>query len=473
MATTSTVPYINEQIGIFMISKEIVQGIPNWSFTLNGGSTTTFTIDTTDGLTHNNNIAAMVADYFNGAQIVVVTASNLTVGTTYDITDSAISGGVVTLTVATMSAAAAASDTIYVTWPMKASGISVSLGYESIERDFVRQTLDKPSPLVGLKTCSGSFDVELPGLETPSADGTAAGIDRYAGLLSVIGTRTAPVGEAVIAGTLGVSTFTVTDASTFTVGDLVMVNGECRKVTTVNTAAIPDELTVAPALSAAPVATDIVYSGETWTPDDEGHQTLTMLYQKDDRLIEVRGAVCSLKLSAEFGNFPKLSVEFDAAYIDSSGNMNGWDLQDAFTAFDGSHPTKLPFVFRRCSAKHFGSATMTMRQVEFDLGHGRSEHRYCDQHHFSITSRAASAAVNFKDVAVTPKESWEANATQGELLLGIGNSAGDAILISGNAVATETGMENSNEFSDWSATFQFVDDQTDSATPKKPKLTRF
>ena len=489
MPTSAAVPYISEKFGLLSISKEIVQGIPNWQFTsTTGGSTTAIAVATTDGKTHDNqidntdgntvfevNAGVLVADYFKGAQVywLSTTATAALQGKVYDITGFASTGGTATFTVSAMASAAANNDLFYVFWPQPASNISINFAVENLPRDFVRQTLDMPASLKGLKTCDGSFDVEIPGLVATSADGSAAGVDRHSAMCSVIGTRSAGNAEAIIAGTLGVSTFTVTLASEFTVGDYVLINNEVRRVTVVDTGSTPDELTVSPPLSNAPIATDLVYAGEVWNPDETGHQTLTILHLKDDRLLEIRGAACSLKTSNEFGQFNKFTCDFNAAYIDSTQAQTGWDITDAFTEMDGSQTSKKPPVFKDCAARHFGLVQLEVASWEMDFGHERNEHRYSCSHSFSIQGRAATAAVNFKDTTVLPKETWEVSGTQDELMLTVGNSAGDCLAVGGNAQVQDVANANNNEFQDWNANFAFVDDQTDAAQPKKPKLVRF
>lgn len=475
MPTTASVPYINERLGTFALVKEITQGERCWSLTASGGSGTTVTVDTTSGNTHDNNLASMADDHYNGAQIRFLSSTSTSAlrGKVYNVSDSALSGGTVTLTVNTMAATPSSGDVFYIFWPVKGSNISMGLNVENIERDFVRNTLDKPSSLAGLKTASVSFEVEIPGLENVASDGVAPTVDVYGGVLSAIGARSTSVGEAVSGSSSTTSAVDVTDASTFSVGQHVLINKQLVRITALDTASTPNNLTVSPALSAAPAASDLVYTGETWTPDDQGHQSFTILYQKDDRLMEVRGIVASVRLDAEFGNYPRITFEGDGAYQESDGTSAAWDMQDAFTELDAEHPAKLPQVYTKCSARHFGTTTMSVASVSFDLGHERAEHRYCGSHFYSITARNATCAVNFKDTSVNPKESWELGKTQDHLLIGIGNTAGNVVAVAGNAQAQEVGMENNNEFSDYSATFAFVDDQTDVDSPKKPLLIRF
>ena len=461
--------YINTSLGLFGISKEVTAGLPNWSFTVSGSSgATNFQVSTTSGATDDNNIATAAAGWFVGAQVYFVTGA--LAGGVYNIT-AFTSGGTANFTIDNATATLP-TGTCYVLWPLPASNVSINTSTENLERDFVRQTLDKASALKGLKMCDGSFDVEIPGLVTASADGTAAAVDRWSALLSVIGTRRAAVGEAVISSVSNSTTvIAVTAASTFAVDDVVLVNSEARRITNVDTSG--NLLTVAPAMSAAADTPDVVYTGEQWEAADDGHQTLTILQVTDDRLVECRGAACSVSLSAEFGSALSASVEFSAAYMTSGGDESGWDLQDSFT-IDGSQSSKKPPVFKTSAAHHFAGTALSVASWEFELGHERAEHRYVDTHYFTITARNASCGVNFKDTSVNPKEDWEANGTVGELLMSAGKSAGDCVVVSGQAQMYDpaSSAEN-NGFQDYNASFAFCDDQTDAANAKRPMIVRF
>ncbi len=476
----ATPNYVNTSLGLLSISKEVTAGLPNWSFTASGGSGTTITVDTTDSATDDNNIDSLlpgaVADFFNGAQVYFLASTPTAAlqGKVYEITDFATVTPTATFTTPTMAATPANNDLFYVLWPLPASNVSINASTENLERDFVRQTLDKPSALKGLKVADGSFDVEIPGMTTASTAIAPAPVDRFSALLSVVGARRSVEGEAIVAGTLGVSTCSVTNASTFAVDDMVLINNEVRRVTVVDTAAVPNDLlTWAPALSSAPIATDVIYGGEQWEAADETHQTLTILHVTDDRLVECRGAACSVKLSAEFGGVLAGSVEFSAAYMASGGAESGWDLQDSFTV-DGSQSSKKPPVFKTSAAHHFSGTSVAVSSWEFDLGHERAEHRYVDTHYFTITARNATCAVNFKDTSVVPKETWEASGTVGELLMAAGKSVTDCVAVSGQAQLYDpaSSAEN-NGFLDWNATFAYCDDQTDAANAKRPMIVRF
>lgn len=467
MATTSTPAHINEKLGLAVFVPEVTQGTPNWKFDASGGSGTTATVDTTDGLQHDNNIATAADDFFNKLQIYFDAATTTAAlrGKVYDISDFAVSGGTATFTTsASMAASPANGDIFYVLGVMPAADMSVQFAPEDLPRDFVRQTLDPPSAKKGLDKASGSFKLEIPGMVTSSVDGTAAPEDRWSKFLQAIGSRSAAVGEAVTGAGSTTTQIDVTSAATFAVGDYVLINNQVRRVTAVDTGATPDNITVSPALSAAPANADLLYLPEVWTPADTGHRSHTILHFTDDRLVELLGCIFSMKLSGEFGGLVMLDVEFDS---------DGFSVTDA-QALDGSQVNKGPVVFVTTGAAYFGTTALGVNNFEFDLGHGRQEMRDTNAGlRFDIRSREGKCKVVFRDTVKTPKTSWEDAATQDHLLMFAGNSAGDCVGVAGNAQIESAGSANQNDTRYWDASYRFVDDQTDAATPSKPKLMRF
>ena len=471
MATTSSFAHLNERLQMMAFCPEVTQGTPNWDVKADDSQTggpvhspTTTYVNTGSGSgAHDLNLAGASDDIFNGLYIYVKTGSRA--GEVKKITDFTEGANYATFTHEAFSGALADTDQFYVFAPLPASSVAITSKTENLERDFARLTYDPPSSLKGLTMASGSFDLELFGLETPSADGSAAGLDRLSQLLQFIGTRGAKVGEAVTGSGSTTTQIDVTDASPYAAGDIVLINNQIRRVTATNTGATPDNITVSPALSAAPTAGTIVYLAETFTPAETGHRSHTFLFLTDDRLVEVRGCMCSLKITAEYGAALKASVEFDAS---------AWDWQDAF-ALDGQQSTKYPPVYKTAAAQHFGTTLLNTRSWEFDLAHGRAETRDTAANvRYDIRTRKATCSVSFRDTAVTPKETWESSATQGFLLVACGNASGSAVAVGGNAqIQDGAESQNQNDTRYYQASFGFVDDQTDYATPSKPVLCRF
>jgi len=436
-------------------------------------------VTTVGGTYHGYAINTAAASWFVGAQVYFLTTTTTPAlrGKAYDITIFANASPTATFTAPTLDDTPVSGDLCYIFWPIPASNVSITFGTENLERDLVRQSLDRPSALKGLKTCSGSFDVEIPGLVTPSVPAAAGapGIDRFSALLEAVGTRRAPASTEVTTGTLGASTFSVTSAASLAIDDYVLLNNEVRRITAVDTTLTPDEITVAPALSAAPIHGDDLYTGEQFKPADYDLMSLSILHLKDDRLCEIRGAVCSFKIGAEFGAMLLGSVEFDAAYLNSTTQVQeGWDISQPFTELDGSQPSKKPPVFKASAASLFAGTSLAIASFEFDLGHDRGDHRYVDNHYFTVIARAAVCSVNWKDESVVPKETWEAIGTTGDLIIACGKAAGDCVVVCGNAQVYDplSNAEN-NSFQDYNGSFSFCDDQTDATLARKPQVVRF
>lgn len=457
------------KIGLFGFTPELTQGTPNWNFTADGGanSGTAITIATNGGNTHNNNLANMTADFLNRCLVYFLsnTATSALQGKVYEITDSAYSSNVVTLTVPTMAATPDAAETFIVFAPIQASDVSVSTGYENLPRnEFERQTLEMPFSNKGLQIVSGSFKFELFGLEQENGNGDTPRIDRLGQLLTAMGTRASYAGTTVSGSGSTTTVVDVTSAASMSIGDWVMIGGEAARITAVDTVSTPDNITVSPALSAAPAASTEVFIGEIVTPDDTGHRSHTVLLARDTQLIECRGCVFSFGASGAFGANLEASAEFDG---------EAWDIQDSYT-IDGQQSTKvaIPYVAGRA---YFGTTAIGLNSFEFNLGHGRQQIRdtLASQRQF-ITTRDATLKCVFRNTGVTPKETWEANGTKDWLFVQVGNAAGACVVFAGYAqIQDPADMTDTEGFQYWDAGFAFRDDQTDFDDPHKPLIIRF
>ena len=456
-------------LGLFAFTPEVTQGTKNNKFEASGGTTTTATVDTTDGLEDDNAIASAADDFFNGLYMYFDSATTTAdlQGQVYPITDFAVSGGTATFTTTTtMAAAPADTDTFWVLGYLQASSVSLTVGYENLTREmFERQTLDGPSSEKGLKVASGTMNIEIWGLEQENGSGDTPTPDVMSKFLEAVGERRAVAGTTVSGAGSTTTVVDVTSAANFQVDDLVLINNEVRQITAVDTASTPDNITVAPALSAAPADTDEVFFGELFTPYDSGHLSHTISCLADSQLFELTGAVFSVGASATYGALTQMQVEFDA---------ESWDMTDS-SVLDGQQSTKkaLPYTLGEV---FFGSTEICVNNFNFTLGQGRQLLRdTCAGQRQFVTSRAATMQVVFRNTGVTPKETWEANGTQDRLLVQVGNTAGAAVAFCGNAQI----QDPSNPLSDveghrfYDATFAYVDDQTDAANADKPLIARF
>ena len=161
-----------------------------------------------------------------------------------------------------------------------------------------------------------------------------------------------------------------------------------------------------------------------------------------------------------------MPIEFDGSWDPS------WGLTDAAT-LSGYQLNKDPIAFIATGGIYFGTTLLGANSVEFDLGHGRSELRDTTGGTTNmVTSRAATCKVVFRDIAKTPKATWENAGTKDRLLVSAGNAAGNACAFEGWAQAQSVGSNPINDTRYWDTMFRFFDDQ-DAATATKPRLCRF
>lgn len=452
---------------LLAFTPEVTQGDANYVFEGSGGTGTTVTLSTGSANQHNAKLAAMSDDFFN--ELYVYFKSNTTTsalrGKFYRITDSARVTTTVTLTVSeTMAATPASGDVFYVFAPMAASNVSISIGKENLARNaFERQTLDLPSSNKGLDQVSGSFDLELFGLEQVNGDGSTPRPDRLSRFLEAIGTPRRVAGTTVSGSGSTTSVVDVTTAASFEVGDYVLINGEVRRVISVDTASTPDNIGVYPDLSTAPANTDIVYFGEKFTPADSGHRSHTILHYRDSQLIACIGAVFSISVQADFAQNISLSCEFDAEEYSLTDDL----------ALDGIQSTRktLPFIE---GETWFDTTELCVNSMNFTLGHGRQILRdSCVGQRVFVTTRDAMLSVSFRNKEATPKNSWEASGTKAWLISQVGDEAASCVAIAGYAqIQDPIGMTDVEGHEFYDASFGFRDDQT-AADPTKPLLLRF
>lgn len=435
---------------------EVSQGLPNYDLVSTATGTTTSITVSTAGAGQNANLAGLTADFFN--QLYVYFKNDTTTaalrGVYRKITATAFSTPTATLTVDTLPAAPVNGDTFILMAPMQASNVSVSVGYENLERDaFERLTLDPPTSNKGLQVVSGSFDLEIFGIESGVA------LDRMSQFLKCIGSRTAAVATTVSGGSSTTTSIDVTSEANISVDDLVLINGEVRRVTAVTTG----NITVAPALSAAPANTDPVLRGEKFVPYDSGHPSHTILHYRDTQMIAMMGCVFTASLEAAFAQNTKLSMSFEGSSFSLTDDVN----------LDGIQLSKktLPYIV---GDAFFGSTELCANSINFDLGQGFSTLRdLCAGQLKFVTSRSASLGVVFRNRAATPKETWEAQGTGGYLIAQVGNAANNAFAVTGyGQIQDPMEMSDVEGHEYFDASFGFRDDQ-DQTSPRKPKLFRF
>ena len=268
MSTTSPFAHINDNIQLFSFVPELTKGTPNVLFQAKGGGTTTSSIiDTAAGAGRDDlNLANMTADFLTALQIYVLTG--VAAGEIVDISASSFAAGDVTLTHNALTGGAlGAGDIFYILGPITAENISPNAETEDLERDFARLTLDAPAAVKGLSKVGGSFEMEMCGLLTTLGLGATPTVDRVSQFLTCMGTRRAAAGTDITGAGSTTSVLDVTSAATFQADDLVLINNEIRRVTSVVSGS-PDQLNLNIPLSAIPTAADVVYQAEQFTPDD-------------------------------------------------------------------------------------------------------------------------------------------------------------------------------------------------------------
>lgn len=454
-------------IRLLAFTPEASQGTPNYVFEASGGTGTTVTLSTSSVNQHNSRLASFTPDFFN--ELYVYFKSNTTTsalqGKFYKISDSARVTTTVTLTTSeTMAATPASGDIFYVFAPLQASNVSINVGKENLSRAaFERLTLDPPSSNKGLSVVSGSFDLEFWGLEQENGSGDTPRPDRLSRFLEAIGSQRRIAGTTVSGSGSTTTVVDVTSAASLQEGDYVMINGEVRRVTAVDTASTPDNITVSPALSSAPSDTTEVFVGEITTPYDSGHQSHTILHYRDSQLVECHGCLFSVSIKADFAQNISLSCEFDAEDFAITDDL----------VFDGiqSEQKTLPYIE---GETFFGSTELCANSVNFTLNHGRQTLRdSCVGQRVFVTSRDAMLQVIFRNKDATPKNTWEANGTKDWVLSQIGNSAGDAVAFAGYAqIQDPVSLSDVEGHEFYDVSYGFRDDQ-DSSTARKPLLLRF
>lgn len=238
-----------------------------------------------------------------------------------------------------------------------AEGVTVTLTKPPIEREVMRPGLGQSiSSTPGQKGGMVSFSVPLHGLATAGASGVAAVIDPWldalldaCGYSVIVGTGTAVTGSG--------STTTVVDvtsAAGITAGTLVMINGQIRLVTAVDTGSTPDNITVTPALSGAPAAADVVYASVgaavTSSGSYEPAATAAFVWKHDQDEVTLLGCAGTLKVDPyDAGTRPMLTFEFQ---------VNSWANTSNKSSVPSSVTYRSPLLAKRSAGDTTGSCLL-------------------------------------------------------------------------------------------------------------------
>lgn len=468
------------KIGRVFVTPELNQGESLFSasgLVSTGGTTTTITLaadSSVAALYPEGGIAGHWADLLNGCYVYF--HSNTTTGglqgKAYRITDTAWAADVLTITTETMDATCASGNTFYVLGAVAAKNMSMSFGKENLTRDdVIRDYLDKPSSVKGLSVVSGSFDLELIGLENALGNGDSHVFDHYSHIFEGFGSREIVLGTAVASNWGSATTGDVTGSSGLEAGDYIMIGGEVRRVTGVTVGAT-DTIVVTPAFSSAPLSGAEVNGCEKYVADDTGHRSFTIGHLMDDQMVVAKGALISFGINADFGQLVNMPVEFDAEsyeIVDSS------DIATDEPLFGGELSVNKPIPFITGEA-HFAGTELCLASLEFSAGHGREEIRdTCENKRFFITSREASLSCSMRNKNKDLKTTWEESGTQGVLIAQIGNAEKNCVAIGFNTAQIQdpASIADNNGILNYDVSFSPVNDGDDDTEVNHPVLLRF
>jgi len=319
-----------------------------------------------------------------------------------------------------------------------AEGITWSPSKPPIEREVMRSGLGQSiSSTPGQKGGTVSFSVPLHGLATAGASGVAAVIDPWLdALLDACGYSVAAgTGTAVIAVPTGTTTTTVVEVDSavgITAGTLVMIGGEVRLVTAVNTAGT-DTITVTPALSSAPAGATVVYAsvsaGVTSSGNYEPTATAAFVWKHDQDEVTLLGCAGTLKVEPyDAGTRPMLSFEFQ---------VNSWANTTNKSSVPSSVTYRSPLLAKRSAGDTTGSCLLwgstatplASSKTGFDpaltLSPKPSVNGIEGRIGWAITNEAAMLDVTPYSAQSTYYDDYEA-ATNRTAVLQLGNAGGAA-----------------------------------------------
>ena len=463
--------YKLSKIGRVFITPELNQGESLFSaagLTASGGTGTTITLTADSSVTNlYPTAAADWNDLLNGCYVFFL-ASTTTSGLrskAYRISDTAWASDVLTLTTETMDATPQNGDVFYVLGQVAAKGMSMSFGKENLTReDVIRDYLDKPSSVKGLSVISGSFDLELIGLENSLGNGESHVFDHYSHIFEGFGQREVVLGTSVASNWGSATTGDVTGSSGLEAGDYIMINAEVRRVTSVTVGAT-DTIVVTPAFSSAPLSGAEVNGCEKYVAWDSGHRAFSIGHLMDDQLVVAKGCLLSMGISGEFGQLVNMSVEFDG---------EDYEIVDS-AALGGEFTVNKPIPFITGQA-HFAGTELALASLEFSAGHGREEIRDTDENkRFFITSRDCSLSCSIRDKSKDPKTTWEEAGTQGVLIAQIGNAEKNCVAIGMNTAQLQdpSSISDNNGILHYDLSFAPVDDGDNDTEVNAPVLLRF
>ena len=447
-----------KMIGLVALFLQVVEAVTDFRRTATGGTSTTVVDSTLASSSDDDDVYIGYTVRFRSD-----TTTAALRGKAYTVTDYA--GATGTFTFASLADTPVSGDTFDVYLQVRAENPNLTTAPEDIESNVETLTYERTSAQKGLEGCSISFDVELAGLETPrtQAQGSTDSLDALDQLLKgVLGSRTVGEGTQVSGGSSTTTDIDVDDASIFSVGDLVMINNQVRRVTAVDTLSTPDNITIHKALSAAPADNDEVYAAVSYKSIEEGHASWQVLCLMDDQLCILNGVRFNVKGTAEFGNAVMMSLE---------GQGSSYEYADSF-----SMSQKLPAGRKipvKAGACDFGGTVLGVQSFEFDFGHTVEVVKDTEAHVAQVVDRISTGRAKFRNTSKTAKETWEVSGTVAQMLIQAGNAAGAACAVDARAQFKSINHGDAFNIHYLEGEFQQRDDHTDPNSSEKMVLARF
>lgn len=383
--------------------------------------------------------------------------------------------------------APASGDVIYIYAPLPADAISDAGEVEKLPREYETLTYDRPPHLVGLKTNTVSFGVELPGLETPrnSAQGSTAGQrDRWSHLLEGIGslvqgagtlthpTEPSTTSRIYVVSNAGFTSDRVPGAGT---SNHLLHNGQLRRVTATGLgggSGLVPYVEVTPNLAAAPAAGLEVTACETYIPAESGHRKFTVLRRRDDQLREYKGCVITASGTMSYGAMVKLTIE---------GMGDDFEIYDTlpWNGVQSSQSPLVPNVGSGFFLEPLGpvptDAALPLTEFTFDLGVERTLHKLATGHQNRVTGRATTMTAKVANADRSLKLGGtfsDLGGQRGYMLGQAGTAEGNAVGFSAYAQIESCSESEQDGLSYWDLGLRHVDGDFQS-TPYKPLLMRF
>lgn len=224
-------------------------------------------------------------DYWIGYELSLISGGEA--GETQTISDFTSATGQFTVDTAfSAQPGNADADTALVRKVLEVGGVSLTVDRNYIQRNSARFNLSRNSGIIGAKTASISFDVQMAASGALAASDAPAGGSAISGLMQAVG-LTEVIGKSCTIDDAAATTTVVDVASgdreNLSLGMAVQYQGNVAFVTDMaDGGAGADTITVAPALPVAPADTDTLQASRMYRIDtDAQRKGVTIYYERD------------------------------------------------------------------------------------------------------------------------------------------------------------------------------------------------